>query len=129
MIAQLEHTNLTVTDPEATAAWMERLFGWKIRWSGAAMQTGRTVHVGTDSQYLALFSPGSPDAPQQSNYATVGGLNHVVVVVPDLDAMEAQVKAEGFETGNHGDYEPGRRFYFHDHDGIEYEVVSYSDGS
>ena len=25
------------------------------------------------------------------------------------------------------DYEPGRRFYFFDPDGIEYEVVSYSE--
>ena len=42
-----------------------------------------------------------------------------------LIASEAAIKAHGFETGNHGDYEPGRRFYFHDADGIEYEVVSY----
>ena len=26
---------------------------------------------------------------------------------------------------SHGDYDPGRRFYFHDVDNIEYEVVSY----
>ena len=26
---------------------------------------------------------------------------------------------------NHGDYDPGRRFYFLDPDGIEYEVISY----
>ena len=31
----------------------------------------------------------------------------------------------GLETFNHGDYEPGRRFYFFDWDGIEFEVVSY----
>ena len=35
------------------------------------------------------------------------------------------VLAQGFTTGNHADYEPGRRFYFHDADGIEYEVVQY----
>ncbi|MEM7190453.1 MAG: VOC family protein, partial [Pseudomonadota bacterium] len=27
------------------------------------------------------------------------------------------------------DYEPGRRFYFADHDGIEFEVVSYADAA
>jgi hypothetical protein len=26
----------------------------------------------------------------------------------------------------HGDYEPGRRFYFFDPNGIEFEVVSYA---
>jgi len=47
-------------------------------------------------------------------------------VVDDLDSVEDRVKAAGFTTGNHGDYEPGRRFYFHDADGIEFEVVSYA---
>ena len=55
----------------------------------------------------------------------MGGLNHIAVTVDDLDQTEAAIKAHGFETGNHGDYEPGRRFYFHDGDGIEYEVVKY----
>lgn len=34
--------------------------------------------------------------------------------------------AAGFTPFNHGDYEPGRRFYFLDGDGIEYEIVSYA---
>lgn len=126
MTAQLEHTNFTVTDPDATAAWMCDLFGWKVRWAGAAMTSGRTVHVGTDTQYLALYTPGAPNAPKDDNYITRGGLNHLAVTVDDLDAMEAKIKAHGFETGSHADYEPGRRFYFHDDDGIEYEVVSYA---
>lgn len=125
MPAQLEHTNLTVTDPDATAKWMCDLFGWHVRWAGAAMQTGRTVHVGTDAQYLALFSPGAPNEPSDDNYKTVGGLNHIAVTTDDIGAMEDAVKALGFNPVNHGDYEPGLRFYFHDHDGIEYEVVQY----
>lgn len=55
----------------------------------------------------------------------VGGLNHVGVVVADLDATEARVKAQGFATHSHADYEPGRRFYFNDDAGIEYEVIQY----
>ena len=31
----------------------------------------------------------------------------------------------GLTPFSHGDYEPGRRFYFFDPDGIEYEVISY----
>ncbi|GAA6200903.1 hypothetical protein NBRC116599_21280 [Aquicoccus sp. SU-CL01552] len=57
----------------------------------------------------------------------IGGLNHVGVVVEDLDATEARVKAAGFVPHNYGDYEPGRRFYFRDSDGIEFEVVHYDD--
>ena len=125
MPALLEHTNLTVSDPDATAKWMCDLFGWHIRWEGAAMAGGRTVHVGTDTLYLALYTPGAPAKPTDDNYATVGGLNHLAVVTDDLDAMEDAIKAQGFKTGNHADYEPGRRFYFHDNDNIEFEVVQY----
>mgnify|MGYP001795093015 CR=1 FL=1 len=125
MTVVLEHTNYTVKDPDATAAWMCELFGWTIRWAGAAMSTGRTVHVGTDSHYLALFSPGDPGSATENNYATIGGLNHIAVTVDDIDAMENAVQKAGFTPCNHGSYEPGRRFYFHDHDGIEYEVVNY----
>lgn len=125
MIAHLEHTNFTVKDPDKTARWMCDLFGWHIRWAGAAMSTGRTVHVGTDTHYLALFSPGQPVKTTEDHHATIGGLNHLAVVVDNIDAMEQAVTAQGFTPVNHGDYEPGRRFYFHDEDGIEYEVVQY----
>ncbi len=125
MAAMLEHTNYTVSDPDATAAWMCDLFGWHIRWSGAGMTTGRTVHVGTDTHYLALFSYGETLKGTEETYTHVGGLNHIAVVVEDLDTFEEAVKAKGFKTKSHADYEPGRRFYFHDHDGIEYEAVQY----
>ncbi len=125
MPAQFEHTNITVSDPDATAAWMCDLFDWHVRWSGAAINNGRTVHVGNASQYVALYSPGAPEKAKDDNYATIGGLNHLAVVTDDIEKMERDVIAKGFTAGNHGDYEPGRRFYFHDQDGIEYEVVQY----
>jgi hypothetical protein len=53
-------------------------------------------------------------------------LNHIGVVVEDLNAAEARVIAAGFMPRSHTDYEPGKRFYFDDHDGIEFEVISYS---
>ncbi|WP_299676237.1 VOC family protein [uncultured Roseobacter sp.] len=125
MTAQLEHANYTVSDGAATAAWMQDLFGWHIRWQGAAKDGGHSIHVGTDTQYLALYTPGADTTQQPNSYLTRGGLNHIAVVVDDIDAMEDAVTAAGFTPGNHGDYEPGRRFYFHDHDNIEYEVVQY----
>jgi hypothetical protein len=45
--------------------------------------------------------------------------------VDDLDEVEKKVKASGFVAYNHGDYEPGKRFYFDLEEGIEIEVVSY----
>lgn len=124
--ARLEHLNMTVSDPKATAAWIERIFGWKIRWEGPGMQTGYTVHVGEENSYVALFSYPDRSTPKDDSYRTQGGLNHWAVVVDDLDEIETRVKAEGFTPKSHADYEPGRRFYFDDHDGIEVEVVQYS---
>ena len=124
--AQLEHANITVRDPAATAAWMTQLFGWKIRWEGPAKDGGHTIHVGSDTSYIALYRPDGVPGASTSSYTRVAGLNHLAVTVDDLDATEQAITAHGFKTGNHGDYEPGRRFYFHDQDGIEYEVVSYA---
>lgn len=131
MPGRLEHVNVTVSDPHATAGLMQRLFGWHIRWEGPAKHEGYTIHVGSEDDYVALYRApaayeGDGQRPPGDSYATRGGLNHIAVVVDDLDAVEAKVKAEGFTPESHADYEPGRRFYFRDADGIEFEVVSYA---
>lgn len=126
MPAQLEHANYTVSDAAATAAWMQTLFGWHIRWQGGSIHDGYSVHVGTDTQYLALYQPASAAGPKPDTYTCRAGLNHIAVVVDDLEQIEAAVLAHGFTPNSHQDYEPGRRFYFNDHDGIEYEVVDYT---
>ena len=124
-MTRLEHVNLTVADPDATARLLCRLFGWQLRWQGAAMTTGRTVHVGGPDSYVALFRFGDAKPGQADSYRTRGGLNHIAVVVDDLDATEARIKAAGYVPESHADYEPGRRFYFHEDNGIEIEVVCY----
>ena len=124
MEARLEHVNVTVGDADRAAALLRRLFGWHIRWSGPAASGGRTVHVGTADQYLALYSsPGGDGAPLA--WPKGEPLNHIAVVVDDLDAVEARVAEAGLTPFAHGDYAPGRRFYFLDEDRIEFEVVSY----
>jgi len=120
----LEHVNITVSNPQRSAAMLCDLFDWHVRWEGAAKNGGTTLHVGTKDSYVAVYSMGGDVRPTDT-YGTVGGLNHIGVVVDDLAATEARVIAMGFTPHNHGDYEPGRRFYFNDGDGIEIEVVSY----
>ncbi|GKY86793.1 VOC family protein [Sinisalibacter aestuarii] len=122
----LEHVNVTVSDPSATAAWLAEAFGWRTRWQGPAIHGGETAHVGGDDFYVALYAPKVQSEPAVDSYGIRGGLNHIGVVVDDIAATEARVKALGFRPFNHADYEPGRRFYFHDGDGVEWEVVSYA---
>jgi len=127
--AILEHVNVTVRDPKDTADMLCNLFDWHIRWQGASIHGGYTIHVGTDFSYIAIYSKGDDKMPATTTYERVGGLNHIALVVEDLDAVENRVLEKGYKTENHGNYSPGRRFYFHDHDGIEYEIVSYGEPS
>ena len=117
----LEHVNISVTNPARSARLLQDLLGWEIRWEGPAMNGGHTIHVGDAATYLALYTN-----PQTAGgFAKSQPLNHVGLLVDDLEAAEKAVIAAGLEPFNHGDYEPGRRFYFLDWDGIEFEVVSY----
>jgi catechol 2,3-dioxygenase-like lactoylglutathione lyase family enzyme len=88
------------------------------------MAGGHTIHVGSDDNYIALYA-GPQAADPARDFAKGRPLNHVGVEVDDLDATEASVISAGLTPFSHGDYDPGRRFYFLDPDGIKYEVVSY----
>jgi catechol 2,3-dioxygenase-like lactoylglutathione lyase family enzyme len=106
----MEHANLTVSDIERSSALFQKLLGWHERWRGEAMNGGETIHVGNATTYLAKGAP----------------LNHVGFTVDDLEAAERVVVDAGLVPFNHAGYAPGRRFYFFDWDGIEFEVVSYA---
>ena len=117
----LEHVNLTVSDPDRSSILLQDLCGWHERWRGPSQLGGRTIHVGSARDYIALYTHDRAAGP----YPNGAPLNHVALVVEDLDEAERTVLAAGLEPFNHGDYEPGRRFYFFDWDGIEFEMVSY----
>lgn len=121
--AILEHVNFTVENSEQTARRLCDLFGWTIRWSGPSLHGGHSVHVGTRKHYLAIYSEPTEDRRIRDNNTQ---LNHIGIVVSDLDAIERRILAAGYKTEFHSDYEPGRRFYFTDEDNVEYEVVSYA---
>ena len=119
---QLEHANLTVSDPERTSALLQDLLGWHERWRGESAMGGWTIHVADEMTYLALYTDEVP----RGRHAKGVPLNHIGFLVNDLDAAEKVVVEAGLTPFNHADYAPGRRFYFFDWDGIEFEVVSYA---
>tara|TARA_R110000850_G_scaffold3804_8_gene17676 strand:- start:507 stop:899 length:393 start_codon:yes stop_codon:yes gene_type:complete len=122
---QLEHVNITVSDPQRSAALLRDLFGWQIRWEGPSMASGHTIHIGTDNSYVALYT--NPEVQSADpDFRKGEPMNHIGVTVDDLDAVEARVVAAGLKPFGHDDYDPGRRFYFFDWNGIEFEVVSYA---
>lgn len=125
MKAQLEHINVTVKDPHRTARLLIDIFDWEQRWEGPSQSGGHSVHVGSATSYLALYAPPREVGQRHQPGHVGGGLNHIALVVDDLDEAERRIRAAGFQTLNHADYHPGKRFYFYDQDEIEYEVVSY----
>src|SRR5258708_8621565 len=108
---RIEHVNVTVSDPERAAKLMEALFGWHVRWQGAARNSGHTIHVGSDDHYIALYT-GRGVAYSADDFARGQPLNHIGVEVDDLAAVEAKVAAAGLKPFGHDDYHPGRRVYF-----------------
>lgn len=120
--ARLEHVNISVSDAERSAAFFTQLCGWHERWRGSAIDDGFSIHLGTEAQYIVFYTP---PRGVSTRFAKGMPLQHVGIEVDDLAAAEQIVIAAGLEPFNHADYEPGRRFYFYDWDGIEFEVVSY----
>ena len=62
----LEHVNITVRDPQATAELYCKLFGWKIRWKGDSIHNGTSLHVGGENSHVALYSKGDFEAAPDS---------------------------------------------------------------
>ena len=120
--ASLEHVNVTTLSASETADLMVSVFGWRVRWEGPAKLGGHTIHVGTENAYVALYTPPA-DLTQPERE---GRPNHVGVLVDDLVVAETRIRAAGYKPYAHADYEPGRRFYFRDRGGVEFEVVSYA---
>lgn len=123
-IGRIEHVNLTVSDNDRLAALLEKMLGWEVRWRGKSAYGGETIHIGEEqgATYMALYSDGNDHSGQAKGVP----MNHVGLLVEDLDAAEEVVVESGLEPFGHDDYEPGKRFYFFDWDGIEFEVVSYA---
>ena len=121
--ARIEHVNLTTFHASRMEDLLAGLCGWHRRWDGPSLSGGRSIHFGSDRDYIALYTSkkGVP-----ATFEKGAPLNHIGIEVDDIDTAETVVSEAGLIPFNHGDYEPGRRFYFLDWDGTEWEVVSYA---
>src|ERR1700723_2866765 len=86
-----DHVHLGSPDPEATAAWLERILGGEIiRGPG-----GTEVRRGAANVFIEPVGAGAgvhtpPVTPYQ-------GLDHFGLTVKDIDAVAAEIKAKGVE--------------------------------
>ncbi len=120
----LEHVNMSVSDLDHTIDFYQRVLGLRVRWRGTTTNGDPAAHVGDDHCYLALFEVKDRN-PEPANYDELG-LNHFGFVVEDLDAVKQQLAAFHVQPHLEADYEPGRRLYFFDLNGVEVELVEYN---
>ena len=120
----LEHVNFTVSDLQRSIDFYTQLFGFEVRWKGSLSDGRAAAHVGDGQQYLALFE--APEPGRESNDYLAVGVNHFGLVVESLDVMAERLAKLGVQPTPEQDYEPGRRFYFFDPDGVEVELVEYT---
>jgi catechol 2,3-dioxygenase-like lactoylglutathione lyase family enzyme len=121
----LEHVNMTVTDLDRSIGFYGKALGLRVRWRGTNAEGAPAAHVGDERNYLALFESGAKGSRGEPDYGQTG-LNHFGWVVEDLDSAKARLAELGIQPHHEADYEPGRRAYFFDPDGIEIELVEYS---
>ncbi len=90
-----DHIHLRSPDPEATAAWFERMLGAQVI---RTLQQGKPridLKVGGAMIFIAPVAPGDGvNAPPATPYQ---GLDHFGLAVSGIDAVAAELKAKGVE--------------------------------
>ena len=106
-----DHIHLRSPDPEATAAWFERMLGAQVI---RTLQQGKPridLKLGGANIFIAPVAPGdgvnaAPATPYQ-------GLDHFGLAVSNIDAVAAELKARGAEfTKPPTTIRPGTRICF-----------------
>ena len=106
-----DHVHLRSPDPEATAAFYERMFGAEVI---RTMQQGKPridLKVGGANVFILPVVPGDKtNPPPTSPYQ---GLDHFGLSVTGIDAVVADLKAKGAEfTMEPNNIRPGIRIAF-----------------
>ena len=128
MTVRIEHANLTVPDIDATIRFLQCVDpGFRVLNDAVGQGGYRWAHIGTPVGYFALEEPHepTPDAALKRRYADFG-VNHIGLVVDDVDALADRLLAAGYSEGFVSERHPARiRRYFLDSAGMEWEFVQY----
>jgi catechol 2,3-dioxygenase-like lactoylglutathione lyase family enzyme len=83
-----DHIHLRSPDPEATAAFYERVFGAELKRAPQRID----IHLGGQVLFVSpINEPTTGDAPS----APYRGLEHIGLAVTGIDALVAEMKAQG----------------------------------
>ncbi|CAH6999421.1 VOC family protein [Vibrio alginolyticus] len=128
-MTQIEHLNITVPDIDETLMFLSIVApDFKIRKDVDLPGRHRWVHVGNEQSYFALQEPHldslAPRAMQETykNH----GVNHIGLVVQNLQTIETKLVEQGYRRGIYAPRETHRkRAYFYDKAGFEWELTEF----
>jgi hypothetical protein len=128
--SRLEHLNVSLTDLDrATRALQAIVPQWAVRgagtWDDGDGRSHAWRHVGDDFQYLALYEAAPGSALQASG--THSAFNHLALVVDDLDAALARLRAVDIPLDHIGGSTEHRRsaYVVIEPERLQIELVAY----
>ena len=106
-----DHIHLRSPDPEATAAWFERILGAQVIRSTVEGKPRIDLKLGGADVFIMPVAPGdNVNPPPVTPYQ---GLDHFGLTVSGIDAVAADLKAKGVEfTMEPRTIRPGLRICF-----------------
>jgi lactoylglutathione lyase len=106
-----DHIHLRSPDPEATAAWFERMLGAQLIRSTVEGKPRIDLMLGGANVFIMAVAPDDPvNPPPVTPYQ---GLDHFGLAVSGVDAVAAELKAKGAEfTMEPRTIRPGLRICF-----------------
>ena len=116
-VFKYDHVHLRSPDPEATAQFYEHMFGADVArglYPAGTPFAGRpriTMKLGGTSFYIAPADPRAPngDPPKAPHF----GLEHIGLMVEDIDAAAAELKSKGAQfTVEPVTFAPGTKIAF-----------------
>lgn len=106
-----DHIHLRTTDPEAMAAWFEKMLGATVLRSMQDGQPRIDLELGGAKIFIAPVTPG--DGVNAAPATPYRGLDHFGLAVTGIDAIAADLKKKGVEfTREPTTMRPGVRVCF-----------------
>ena len=127
-MTRIEHANITVPDIEAAIKFLNIVApDFNIRKDENPSDSYRWVHIGNEEFYFALQGPHLDAEPKRQLIAYKNyGVNHIALVVSNLQEIEKKLVDGGYEESIKTPVEKYRkRAYYFDEAGFEWELVEY----
>jgi catechol 2,3-dioxygenase-like lactoylglutathione lyase family enzyme len=127
-MTRIEHLNITVPNIDEAIDFIKIVApDFEVRKDSQPSDSYRWVHIGNEDCYFALQEAHLGATPEKRlqpyrNY----GINHVALVVSDVEVIEKKLIDAGYQKGIDTPIEKYRkRIYYLDNAGFEWELVEY----